>query len=384
MKLIKYILILSLGMSTSLLAQEKRRKITAKIYDGKFSHYEIQNNSHDNSNLMSFSTMSTQPPRTPLPARIVSLFRNVERLDLMFGVSPSMLQPENPKLCEGIKEDFIESDYTFFTCEAFNSDGIIIETSCLWSVRSLGTGFGGGDGGHSGEPHTGERPLGNFTEGGSTRTGEDFVVTYEAPEIAGLEVLEVSAWANIDGEPQELTPLYLGVYTSTMGPFAVYWENKGMPDQELVQEGYEGYELVPVTRPSVNGDYTINIGSHPNDGHYVDNIITAFYLENLKADFDKSMPEGSITPLPIRYTSMSLRDGGLFDINKDWKPSHCGHRRGDQIDIGLVNVRNNIEKDALYRAIIKLGYFKFPYKTERPDNPKAKHWHIAVKNLHEN
>ena len=378
MKLLKFILIISFGISASLLAQEKRRKITAKIYDGKFSHYEIQDSSNENTSLMSFSAMLTQPPRTPLPGRILSLFRSVENLDFMFGVSPSTYKPLDPDKCKGIPNDIIESDTIEYACEAFNSEGVIIETSCTWQVISLGTPFGG-DGGHNEYGHTGERPGGNFTKSGSTSKGQNFILKYEAPEIAGLEILELSGIANVEGTAHELTPFYIGVYTSTMGPFAVFWDNKGMPDQALVQEGYEGYELVPVTRPSVNGDYFFDIGSHQGDGHYVNNIITAFYLENLKSDFDKAIPANWPAPLPLKYTSMSLRDGGLFDINKDWKPSHCGHRRGDQIDIGMSTLRNLNEKTYLQRVILKYGVFEFPYATERLSNPSASHWHMQVK-----
>ncbi|MNL03061.1 hypothetical protein D3C87_1235870 [compost metagenome] len=79
----------------------------------------------------------------------------------------------------------------------------------------------------------------------------------------------------------------------------------------------------------------------------------------------------------IKSQAASLAWGGLYDIKKDWKKPHCGHRDGNTIDLSLSNL-TNYEKKLLDTIARKRG-FDF-YRSESASNPLADHWHATLAN----
>lgn len=84
---------------------------------------------------------------------------------------------------------------------------------------------------------------------------------------------------------------------------------------------------------------------------------------------------------PIYSQGISLHFGGLFDVNKNWKPPHCGHRKGIDIDISLSTFNNGSQyllKNILAIELSRRG-FSTPVFKESPDYIFADHWHLKLK-----
>jgi len=102
-----------------------------------------------------------------------------------------------------------------------------------------------------------------------------------------------------------------------------------------------------------------------------------YYKESLK----EGIPENQIVLLTSEAASLIW--GGLYDIKFNWKPSHCGHRIGNAIDIGMTNFRSSSSphvtkmKKILEDALTGKGIFHFPVKSESPAG--TKHWHTQLK-----
>ena len=67
----------------------------------------------------------------------------------------------------------------------------------------------------------------------------------------------------------------------------------------------------------------------------------------------------------LRYNDISLRLGGIFDLDANWLPLHASHRFGEDIDIGLVpdpHIR-------LLTAFIKFAGI-------RTRKVEVDHWHL--------
>lgn len=89
----------------------------------------------------------------------------------------------------------------------------------------------------------------------------------------------------------------------------------------------------------------------------------------------------SLSPLysvpPINSEAASLPWGGLYDINRNWKTSHCGHRDGKTIDLSLSN-QKAYEKRILQRSVRDAGMV-FSYVQESPSNTTVNHWHVTLR-----
>ena len=82
--------------------------------------------------------------------------------------------------------------------------------------------------------------------------------------------------------------------------------------------------------------------------------------------------------ISITSEAASLNWGGLYDINFDWRPSHCGHRLGNAIDIAMSNFRQSTNPNAVTMRMIleqalRRRAFNFPIRNEGPSG--VRHWH---------
>lgn len=94
----------------------------------------------------------------------------------------------------------------------------------------------------------------------------------------------------------------------------------------------------------------------------------------------ENIPEAQI----VRLTSeaASLVWGGLYDIDFDWEISHCGHRVGNAIDIGMLNFRlstspHKEKMKTILKESLKKNGMGFPVPAESPTS--LRHWHTQLK-----
>jgi len=173
--------------------------------------------------------------------------------------------------------------------------------------------------------------------------------TYEAAEISQAVQMIV---AGTDPNGDNISPIAIDIQVK-------------VPDSE---------SWVPLS--GVGIDVVIN-GADPNPSHltgYYGTIFMKFamafmetmYLKNLTSDPDYT---GNIPPAPILSQGASLPWGGLYDINKNWMISHCGHRDGKTIDISLSTL-SRVKRKALDSAIRDAELRKFD---------ESDHWHVTLK-----
>lgn len=214
-----------------------------------------------------------------------------------------------------------------------------------------------GTGGHL---HTDPgRPDGAWEpESGSTGPGgEGLLSFYTVPEVSG-EIgigVECSAPGFVDVSPE--VDFTIGVRIAT--PLV------GLPPSGngFVTEASVGHDLFNVfVTPEVNVRLLV--------------LPIFLRLELLQ----QGVPEEEIPT--IRYTSMSLFEGGLFDVDANgdglidnpWMRPHVSHRFGTDVDIGMRGFPAEF-RDELAQIILKFG-FAFPVLAESPAAPQATHWHL--------
>lgn len=323
--------------------------------------------------------------RSPLPTRIRQLFSS-SGADQFFGVLPSIYKSDK---CSAEMVEEINSDSTRFSCAFRNENGQLVLSTCRWRAKRIDLDLTGQDGGHN-HTHT-TRPKGSFTTAGISTPLSDFFFEYFATEIAGLEMFEVTGafpYENEFGNTEwaDFTPFRIGVYTSSMGSFSIQSVN-GVTEEE----GYEGVQFFAV--PEFGEGYSFAISSHPGDGRSV--ILRGVEsLQSLPSIYRGRVqllyPEiFSLELNDLFYTSASMLDGGLYDIARNWQPSHCGHRNGIDVDIDIQQ-RNLTFADQLplniteyyllineLRISIEAAGFHFPVANESPLTISS-HWHIRL------
>jgi hypothetical protein len=197
-----------------------------------------------------------------------------------------------------------------------------------------------GEGGHA---HSG-RPLGELSTSSAIIPPQGYSNIYTASDVGGIITLSI----------------YIEIGASRFGPF-----NYGIlvaSDGGMVSLAFPGF---------LNFDVT----SHPGDGMYMDDQRASSKLIDILAAYYAEFRNIGITATTVTSGGASLSRGGLFDISKDWNPSHCGHRFGNEIDLSHRRL-NRDERNALSVAISESD-FRFKYVSESPENSKATHWHIA-------
>jgi hypothetical protein len=197
-----------------------------------------------------------------------------------------------------------------------------------------------GEGGHT---HSG-RPLGEMAVSSAIVPLQGYVNTYTATDVSGIVTLSI----------------YIEIGASRFGPF-----NYGIliaAEGEMVNMYWPGYLEFDVT-------------SHPGDGMYLNDQRPAAQMADIISSYNAAFKGTDHIPSKLVSGGASLSRGGLFDISKDWNPSHCGHRNGREIDISHRKLTKS-ERNALKNIITNSDY-EFRYSSESPDNSNATHWHLA-------
>jgi hypothetical protein len=277
------------------------------------------------------------------------------RITDSFDISPSIYKGYSD-LCSGIKEDTESIKTIDLICR--NSTTKELVSGCKVKV-SLSEGDVSLNGGHNSSTHLGDREL-------------------QAKRLTNTPALDLDLILDI--------PL-TGLSIKYPAP-----ETSGQVKMKFQTFDPQGRQIVvPDTVINVKSAANLNkailtglnfsVKSHPGNGDYltpafsgrVATMISKFrQLASLKGVPDAALPI-------LESQGASLNWGGLFDTDKDWHPSHCGHRRGDQMDLSLTplgRVYRQQLKDALEEAA-KRAKLEFPYISESPLDPNANHWHVG-------
>ena len=190
------------------------------------------------------------------------------------------------------------------------------------------------------------RPNGSpdSVQGNTGPTGLGFSVNHTWPDIAGaVNVVVYSTDASWQFNTQRDTNY---VYC--------------VKEPDLVQLGQEvGFILV--------GDKPW----HPSN-HYA-RMAMIEDLRRLAQDVQSRLPSA----LPLVFNDMSLISGGLFDIKQDWSKSHCSHRNGMNVDLGIKQMGGDHAGREYLEAICKSRGFD----VSEEDSAKTNwHWHLTYKN----
>jgi hypothetical protein len=136
-----------------------------------------------------------------------------------------------------------------------------------------------------------------------------------------------------------------------------------------------GFNALPISGPS--GQWAVIQPTYHdfNNAYALPAVVSN--LEAVPVSFASNLAQQGLTSAPtINYTSLNLIYGGLFDINATWTPPHCGHRLGNEVDLGLSNIPLQ-DRRALAQAIKDNSFF-FSYSPESPGNPSTNHWHLQA------
>lgn len=183
-----------------------------------------------------------------------------------------------------------------------------------------------------------------------------------SPDMSGLSVTSGSTGSS--GLPFVYTPHAVSdtvtltlTGTDTNG-------NSLVPASAKINVGVTGLSAMPVSPfYSLTGGGA-QFPAHPNNHFGLPSMNVA--LAGIAQDFAAAFP-GSV----LSYNDMSLIEGGVFDLNKDWAPPHCGHRSlgggTNNIDIALVPTAAMQKK--LRAIIIQHGGRVCAFESN--------HWHVC-------
>lgn len=94
------------------------------------------------------------------------------------------------------------------------------------------------------------------------------------------------------------------------------------------------------------------------------------------------IPEQQIVLLTSEAASLVW--GGLYDVAHDYQPSHCGHRKGNALDIGMGALKRSTSTfkndmlEFLEEALVD-NNIAMPAPNERPLDINSSHWHAQQK-----
>ncbi len=224
-------------------------------------------------------------------------------------------------------------------------------------------------GGHFSSLHdVSERPLGKFIKNGQQLDInkkyyqipiDGLTFGYEAPEHAGEIEFSFYAYDPYDNQI-EVTQSIAQVKINGLIRLL------GIPHLRMIDTGHLNQD------GSEGGVYAT-----PTCRQKITDAIGQYYKSCIKA----GIPEDQI--IPLRSEAASLVWGGLYDKDFDWFPSHCGHRVGDAIDIGMGPFRASQSsykkkmKLLLQEALLNGKSLYFPVPSESPTGKK--HWHTQLK-----
>jgi hypothetical protein len=176
------------------------------------------------------------------------------------------------------------------------------------------------------------------------------LVSLTMPEVAGESVIDVEG-TDSSG--------------SRLEPSSVTFEVRASGSEDWVDLSTDGVDVI------VNG--ADNSPSHALGYYGTEGTSNA--IISMRNYFERNLVPMATFPV-IRSQAGSLPWGGLYDIDGDWMPPHCGHRDGLTFDLSLRNLSLR-EKQALGLASSKAG-LRFFYVPESPLNRSANHWHAAL------
>ena len=185
------------------------------------------------------------------------------------------------------------------------------------------------------------RPTGNFSylTGNSGPSGTNFAPTFTAPEVSGIVDVVVTC----------SVPTGSVCLTTTL-PIAVR-----IPDLVSLGAGVDYILTGSFGSPGVTSKHIDNHFGRASFVSKLQALGTAYFLYYMNQ------------PAPrLQFNDMSLTEGGLFDIDNDWQPSHFEHRIGISADVGLVPfARRNQLKVMLQTSGITGVLYK-----------EGNHWHV--------
>ena len=263
-----------------------------------------------------------------------------------FTVRPSIFRTPNPARCKGITVD--QPAILRLVAACVDARGQIIP-NC--DVR-LTLGAIPLSGGHDHDDPS--RPTGTFTPAaGNTGPGGILPVQYTAAEVSGIIEATLTG-ADAQGRPVTPAIATIGVRTGGLQPL-----------------------------PRVGAGFRVNSSRF----HDFNNLFTTptvnTKLQQLPGKFlNELVLNQAVLPSSVPtlvYTSMSLPEGGLFDIDRTWSPPHCSHRFGRDVDLDIESSIPDGFRRELSKVILNSGFF-FPVVAESPANPATKHWHLTSRN----
>ena len=107
--------------------------------------------------------------------------------------------------------------------------------------------------------------------------------------------------------------------------------------------------------------------SHPDNHYATSDAIAGFVM--LAKDWRAECSRGRL----LQFNDMSLIWGGLFDVNKNWIPSHAEHRKGLNVDLSKRNINKSDRK-----RFLTLACKTFGVKSEGDATGEAPHYHLTV------
>lgn len=179
------------------------------------------------------------------------------------------------------------------------------------------------------------RPVGSIFPVTSAVSAGGVEITYQAPEVSGLVTLTITGT-----QPN-------GVALDAMSV--------------KMRAEVEGLGFMPEST-----DYNL-VGSSGVTSLHLENhwglptLVAS--LQSVGTDYAAEYPGQKLA-----FNDMSLPYGGLFDIGNNWRPSHCGHRLGDSVDVRFVPAAN----DARFRKLLDLHGLKIKYTHNT-------HYHVQLK-----
>lgn len=209
-----------------------------------------------------------------------------------------------------------------------------------------------------------DRPLGSFVrnqmpynidEEYKTIPEDGLTFAYEAPDPSGEVVL------SFDVKSPDGIDILVPESTARVGIGGLV-RIDDIPNLTMVSTGHYASD----------GRTELGVYVTPRFKQQMRAAIAEYYNRSRKA----GIPEDQI--ISLRSEAASLVWGGLYDIMHNWQPSHCGHRIGNALDIGMWDFNNSKSsyKDKMrlfLRQALLNNKLSFPVPSESPSGNK--HWH---------
>jgi hypothetical protein len=246
---------------------------------------------------------------------------------------------------------------------------------CSWSLRLTDQGLHPlyDDHSYTNHGHAAGRPLGGLTSG-----------TACAPYVRGARKSDRKQHAYDDVDTLVGTADSSGIssarYCSPETGGLIYIEATATAAGSAAP--LSATATIQVSEPRIDtrvlDSTTLFVDRDHTGGH--DNRWTSAAMARMLTDAAQSFHDD--TGLKFRINDLSLRLGGLFDYERDWRPPHTLHRNGSDADISIRNsnaptvLLNRLGQKALENAILGAG-FGFPFSHEAPGAPIT-HWHVHM------